>query len=244
MSPIPQLANHPPPNIKGAHSPKGEMSDLIFSFDSDLDMEHDALDIIRQQSCDDTSLHSPSSSFSSASQTGYVMVSHPNHSIEGRHTFTDTYTSDASSTWSQVSSKDKQSRTTPQLSTASSRYTLPSLNRIDHTHTQNPPSSLYLNAPRESADSYTPEPTTPRTRQFKERMLSTLSLLPPGRYLSPSPSIISEDQFEDIGMGECEADDACATSPVLGSGSHSLPRSLANQGEFEERDSDAGLRNG
>ncbi|KAH8162707.1 hypothetical protein CIB48_g5549 [Xylaria polymorpha] len=247
MIPTSQLETRPPLKIKGAHSHKSEISDLIFSFD-DLDMENDALGINRQKSCDDNPSRSPSP-FSSDSQTGYVMVPYPSHCIKGRPTFTDTASSEALSIGCRVRIRDKQRRTTPPPSKTSS------LNHVDHISMQTSPSSLYLNTPRRSAGPHTPEPTTPRTKQFKENMLSMLSLLPPGRYLSPSPSIFSEGQSDDSGIAEFEADDTYATSPVsslvpipamdCSSENHSLQfsppscllsRVLVDQKEFEEHD--------
>ncbi|KAI0444821.1 hypothetical protein F4803DRAFT_572522 [Xylaria telfairii] len=247
MTPISQLETHPPPKIKGARSHNSEISDLIFSFD-DLDMETDALCMNCQKPCDDNSSRSPSP-FSSASQTGYVMVPYPNRYSKGRPTFTDTTSSEAPSKGGRVRTRDKQRRITPPLSKASS------LDHVDHIGTPTSSSSLYLNTPRKSADSHAPEPTTPRTRQFKENMLSMLSLLPQGRYLSPSPSIFSEGQSEDSGIAEFEADDTCATSPGsplvpipsvdCSPENHSLQFSppscllsgvLVDQGEFEEHD--------
>ncbi|KAI0490080.1 hypothetical protein F4859DRAFT_523870 [Xylaria cf. heliscus] len=200
MIPIPQLTNYPQHNIQEAHSHKGEVSDLIFSFDNDLDIEHDVLDTTGQQSCEDASSHPPSPSPSSASQKGYIVISYPDHGIKGGHTLTNPYSSDASSVRSCAKSRDKhRKRAKAPLSTKSPEY-------VDHHNTQSSSSSSYLNISRGSTSPHRPEPATPRTTQFKESMLSMLSLLPPGRYLSPSPSIISEDRFE--------ADDPCATSPV------------------------------
>ncbi|TGJ87475.1 hypothetical protein E0Z10_g1245 [Xylaria hypoxylon] len=152
------------------------MSELVFSFD-DIEMDSDMN--LASQSCDSISLLSPSPS-SSASQSGYVTISDMDLDLDIKWecTFTELY------------NRDERGRTISSPPTTSSSPD----NREQQRNRQE--SLLHLNAPQESAHSPTPESTTPRTKKFQDSMLSLLSLLPPERYLSPSPSI-KEGRFEE-----------------------------------------------
>ncbi|KAI0536486.1 hypothetical protein GGR58DRAFT_475177 [Xylaria digitata] len=237
--------------IKGAHSPNSsEMPELVFSFDNDIGMDDD-MNVI-PQSYDSISLPSPSPSFS-VSQSGYVMISCARHEIKRRCTSTELCESDAS-TRNQIMNKDQKRRTSLSPSMASSLNVLPP---DDNEQNNGPESlSLHLNTPRESAHSPTPEPTTPRTRRFQDSMLSLLSLLPPERYLSPSPSI-EEAQFEEIETQQCDpnADAASSASPVhtatangssanrsLSSSSCVKPKFLEIRSQFGDADNGTGRK--
>ncbi|KAJ8132947.1 hypothetical protein O1611_g677 [Lasiodiplodia mahajangana] len=59
-------------NPERAQSEKSELSDLIFSFDSDSEAGHNTLAASPQQSCDTIPLHSPSPSSSPTSRSSSV----------------------------------------------------------------------------------------------------------------------------------------------------------------------------
>ncbi|KAI1128283.1 hypothetical protein F5Y10DRAFT_292190 [Nemania abortiva] len=181
--------------IKEAHPEKDELSDLIFSFDSDSETGYDLLDVSLQQPRDAISLHSPSPS-PPASQSGYVVISCSRERVNGGYALTETHTP-GSPGWDQIISQHGKSR----------KRKYPSLPDDDDQADTQDSSSLHPNPPRESAErTLVPERRTLRSRQFREDMLSLLSLLPPGRYLSPSPSV-SEDRFEEVDRGEYGRDD-------------------------------------
>ncbi|KAI0109507.1 hypothetical protein GGR51DRAFT_558201 [Nemania sp. FL0031] len=190
-------------NTKDAYSEKSEGSDLIFSFDSDSETENNTLVTAPQQPCDKSSTYT----------SEYVMIPRPGDGIDRGRTLTGIHTSD-SLDWLQISRRDDKRRKIETPSTSPFLLLPPDDNCNNSASITPDSSSLHLDIPREpAACAPIPEPATPRTRRFKDDMLSLLSLLPPGRYLSPSPSI-EENQFEEADAGECGLD-ACAVSPIL-----------------------------
>ncbi|KAI0815558.1 hypothetical protein GGR55DRAFT_351406 [Xylaria sp. FL0064] len=185
--------NYHEPNVKGGGSHIEETSDLIFSFDNDIETGASAMDFTSQQPCSSISLRSSSSS-SSTSQSGYVMISYPSTGADAEPSFTDSFNPKISPRDRMVS-KDKSRGARRLSSTRLPINPSPQLDLEEHSYTQRSSSSR-LQAPPESPHSPTPESTTPRTRRFQDNMLSLLSLLPSERYLSPSPSN-EEYQFED-----------------------------------------------
>lgn len=184
----------------------GDISELIFAFDDDLEAERDSLDIPPRRLRSSISLHSASPT-SSASQLGYVMIPYPNNNIQGEGASTSIYTSDTTSTRGQITSKDNRG-----VVATPSPYSLSPTDYCEQTISQQDLSpSSYLNPTRERPHARTPEPTTPRTRHFRDSMLSLLSLLPPERYSSPSPSVYDEHS-QDVDMGE-HGPEPCSASP-------------------------------
>ncbi|GAP86317.2 hypothetical protein SAMD00023353_1800950 [Rosellinia necatrix] len=208
MDTKPSIVANEQENTHRGHSRCRDVPDLIFSFDNDLELERDTLDINNPyQSYDDTSLRSASPP-SSTWQSGYVMISpFPRHSAAD--VIPTTQPPNASSTWSRITDGDVRS-----LSPSAAPFPLPPAN-IGQTVVSYPQSTSYSSNPRnprewdqnqqQQQQRRTPEPpTTPRTRQFNASMLSLLSLLPPGRYLSPSPSVYEDAQFEEAQFEEEE----------------------------------------
>ncbi|KAI0433417.1 hypothetical protein F5Y09DRAFT_298858, partial [Xylaria sp. FL1042] len=122
------------------------------------------------------------------------MISYPSPGANIEHPFTRIYNPSTSSR-EDITSKDRSRRMRRLPSTTLPIYRSPQPDIIGQANTRRL-SPSHLQAPHESPYSPTPESATPRTRQFQDSMLSLLSLLPPDRYQSPSPSI-EEHPFED-----------------------------------------------
>ncbi|KAI0404982.1 hypothetical protein F4802DRAFT_597659 [Xylaria palmicola] len=190
-------------NATGAHSMADEAFDLMFNLDDDdLEMNRDRSYSKPQQLCDNIS--SCSSSTSSSLQRGYVMISYTRQGLDGQRTFTDICASDTLSIRRQTTSKEEGSKTESPSPTTASIYSFLSPAREEQTNTTSSP-SIHLDASQESTRPPTPEPITPLTRQFREDMLSVLSLLPPWRYPSP-PSRALMDHVEEEEIGDSDSD--------------------------------------
>ncbi|KAK5628118.1 hypothetical protein RRF57_003833 [Xylaria bambusicola] len=191
-----------------------EMSDLIFSFDNDIDMEHGMMSMGPQQTQNSISLRSSSPS-SLTSQSGYAMISYPGHSPRIKRPPIEIYKPDTSE--QKQIANIKQRIQTMSLSPNTSSICSLSLHELSEQSNTQQLSTSHLHAPQQSAHSPTLESTTPRTKRFQSNMLSMLSLLPPGRYLSPSPSV-EEHQFEDeTEVREHDGGTASPSSPVYAS---------------------------
>ncbi|KAI0508595.1 hypothetical protein F5B22DRAFT_649892 [Xylaria bambusicola] len=215
MSPKPLTSNNQSPNFTNSVDPHiDEMSDLIFSFDNDIDLEHGMINLSLQQSQDIISLRSsPPSSL--ASQSGYATISYQGHSPRIEHPPTELYKPDASKQ-EQIIDINQRRQARPLSPNTSSVCSLSLQELCKQSNTQQL-SSSHLLASQQYPHSPTPEPTTPRTKRFQSNMLSMLSLLPPGRYLSPSPSV-EEHQFEDEGdVREYDGATRSPSSPIYAS---------------------------
>ncbi|KAI1351233.1 hypothetical protein F5Y01DRAFT_315092 [Xylaria sp. FL0043] len=194
-------------NVKGGDSHIEEMSDLIFSFDNDIETGFSTMDITSLEPSNSTSLRCSSPS---SSQSGYVMISYPSPSVNAEPSFTDSYNPRISPRY-HMARKDKSRRTRQMSSTTLPLHELPPSDTVNYPQRLSP---LHLQAPQEPHHSPTPESTTPGTRQFQDNMLALLSLLPSERYLSPSPSN-EEHQLED--KVEMHGQDSSADPAFLGS---------------------------
>ncbi|GAW10972.1 hypothetical protein ANO14919_003100 [Xylariales sp. No.14919] len=195
------------------------MSELVFSFDNDTEIENS---MNLAQSRDSTSLLSPSPS-SSASQSEYVMIS---YDIRWECILTGSCES-GTPVRSEATNKHEKERASPSPPATPSLYSIPQKGEQgDRAGFL----SLQLNRPLGSTRPSTPEPTTPRTRRFQDSMLSLLSLLPPERYSSPSPSI-EEGQFEERETRQYDSG-AFAASPALPTHSTTADVSSENRSLF------------
>lgn len=191
---------------KTVNSHIDETSNLIFAFDNDIGMADDAVNTTHDKS-HNVSLQSLSP-ITSSSPSEYVMISHPWHKTGGDDAETEIYESDVLEMQRTIRNDQRGQRAALSSDTLSIfPLSLPELAERSNMQQQPSQSSSpsHLQALQSSAHSthsptLSPEPITPRTRKFQSNMLSMLSLLPPGRYLSPSPSSVEEQHPEDDRM--------------------------------------------
>ncbi|KAI8630520.1 hypothetical protein F5Y19DRAFT_427978 [Xylariaceae sp. FL1651] len=213
------------PQTSGQRPHSGEPSNtsvactLDFELIFDLEMDLASTNTVSEQSWQSGSspLQSlPLTQPSSTSEFGFVMVAHPSHSTNQKHSPAVKHTLDSPTSREMTGDERK--------------------GRMPHSPTRASP--LHSRSSMGSSQREIPVSTTPRTQKFRKDMLSVLSLLPAGRYLSPTSSV-STDLNEELGGGEYASSESSSPglyatsigSSISVSSSCSLPRFFSYQEE-------------
>ncbi|KAI1179320.1 hypothetical protein F4777DRAFT_575018 [Nemania sp. FL0916] len=217
MNPKLPAIGYAPKPIERSHSYESELSDLIFSFDSDSEVDEPGiLDTTPRQSINSISMHgqasTPSSSSSFTSQPGYVMVPYPN-AIHREPSYTNTppWTTPAQREQQTIINRSGRRGSTLSYYPHTASSPAPTNNdSAGQIMTKNRCQAHYPDPPKDPAQEAAPvpeEPTTPMSRRFREDMLSLLSLLPAERYLSPSPEpSVSGSEYDEMELDDYDDD--------------------------------------